>query len=104
MNMSYTTGIGPNPVQHPLHHDARTTGVTPPPGLTVWGNMEVHTIKNDWVYPYIKNFITPGDILNWPTTEAFFDMYMFPSEVEYTMQGPLCRNTYTWGYLAAINK
>ena len=40
-NMVYTSGLGANPVRHPLNLDSRLTGQPAPAGLTPYGNVDL---------------------------------------------------------------
>ena len=37
----------------------------------------------------------------WPTTEAYFDLYLYPEVNEFTVNSTMGPNAYVWGYLAA---
>ncbi len=100
LNLCYTTGIGPRWPQHPLHIDSRVTHQPPPPGLTVFGPQEVERAKGDWGQKNVARFAFPA-VAQWPTAEAYWDVFWYPSVCEYTVQSPMAANAYLWGYLAA---
>jgi endoglucanase len=95
-NMTYTTGLGANPPVNPLKVDARHTGQPTPIGQTVYGNDDFHTWPIKW---YLSKVCVPS-AWNWPIPEAYFDVYLFVAQNEYTcdLWG---NNIYAWGYLAA---
>ena len=56
-NVVYTTGLGTNPIRHPLHVDSRNTGQPPPEGLTSFGNLDYWKNKGgfwDWPLAFIN--------------------------------------------------
>jgi len=100
LNLCYTTGLGPRWPQHPLHIDSRVTHQPPPPGLTVFGPQEVERAKGDWGQKNVARFCHPP-VAQWPTAEAYWDVFWYPSVCEFTVQQPMAANAYLWGYLAA---
>jgi len=106
-NIVYTSGLGANPVKHPLHLDSRSTGQAPPEGLTTFGNVDYWNWKGgfwDWPIPFISKsdgcFPHPYD---WPLDEAYFDINLFISMDEFTVDN-WAPNVLVWGYLAARPK
>jgi endoglucanase len=100
LNLCYTTGIGHKWPQHPLHIDSRITHQPPPPGLTIFGPQDVERSKNDWGAKLIGQFAFPP-VAQWPTAEAYWDVFWYPAVCEFTVQQPMAANAYLWGYLAA---
>ena len=100
LNLCYTTGLGHRSPQHPLHIDSRITHQPPPPGLTVFGPSDVESAKNDWGQKLVSRFTFPP-VAQWPTMEAYWDVFWYPSVCEFTVQSPMAVNAYVWGYLAA---
>jgi len=103
-NLVYTSGLGANPVQHPLQLDARSSGQAVPVGLTVLGNSDYANFRNTFwdmnlVYVNKPEFIWP-DAYNWPLTEAYFDVWVLVSTNEYVIDN-WAPNVLVWGYLAA---
>jgi endoglucanase len=103
-NLVYTSGLGANPVRHPLQVDARSTGQAAPAGLTVFGNVDYWQWKGgfwDWPIAFINK---PGtlwpDAYAWPLTEAFFDIHLYVSMDEFVID-TWTPNVFVWGYLAA---
>ncbi len=101
-NITYTTGVGSNPVQHPLHLDSRRTGQKTPDGITVYGNFDfVHWPDwSKWVHDYYLNAALVPAVAEWPVPEAYFDIFMYPSTNEFTVDA-WEKNIFAWGYLAA---
>ena len=99
-NICYTTGLGHASPQHPLHIDSRITHQPPPPGLTVFGPADVQLDQEDWAQKIVARFCYPA-VEKWPTLEAFWDVFWYPSICEFTVQSPMAPNAYVWGYLAA---
>ena len=102
-NLVYTTGLGSNPYKHPLHLDSRHTGQPAPVGFTPYGNVDFsqwHDNFTTWPITYYLGAVTVPDAYTWPTTEAFFDVYLYPAMTEFTVDA-WTPNVYVWGYLAA---
>ncbi len=101
-NMTYTTGVGVNWPQHPLHLDSRRTGQPAPIGLTVYGNLDLKEFANqDWIsWPvkYLEKVCTPSPP-EWPVPEAYWDTFLNPPVNEFTVDF-WAPNVYVWGYLA----
>ena len=104
-NMVYTSGVGVNPVRHPLNLDSRRTGQPAPAGLTVYGNVDLARWGDQnwitWPITYIFGAVSKPSPLDWPTTEAYFDVFLMPGLTEFTMDQTMGPNAYVWGYLAA---
>lgn len=103
-NLVYTTGLGANPIRHPLNVDADNTGQPSPEGITSFGNIDFWRWKGgfwDWPVTYInKPTVCWPDTYSWPLTEAYFDVRMFVSQNEFVME-TWTPNVFVWGYLAA---
>lgn len=102
MNLVLTTGLGSNPVKHPLHEDSRHTGQPAPIGITVCGPGEVPVYGkpgNDWG-DRLERECTPG-ASKWPTAESYFDVYGWDLQNEYVVDRNIGPSAYVWGYLAA---
>jgi endoglucanase len=102
MNLVLTTGIGENPVIHPLHIDSRFTGQPAPVGITVCGPCEIPVFgTTDNVHGVrINRELTPA-ALQWPSAESYFDVYRWASMNEYTVDQTMGPSAYIWGYLAS---
>ena len=99
LNLCYTTGLGHESPQHPLHIDSRLTHQAPPPGITVGGPIDVVRDKDDWAQKIVAKYCFP-DVQQWPTLEAYWDVFWYPPMCEFTIQSPMAQNAYAWGYLA----
>ncbi len=102
-NTTYTVGLGSNPPKHPLHLDSRSTGQPAPEGLTTYGNNDfVHWDDSfqSWPVKLFLNKICTPSASDWPLTEAYFDIFLFVAQDEFTVDvwGPNC---FVWGYFAA---
>lgn len=102
LNMTYTTGVGANPIRHPLHLDSRRTGQPAPAGLTVYGNFDFvgWSDWSKWVIDYYLGAATTPTVTEWPIPEAYFDIFLYPSTNEFTVD-VWDKNVFVWGYLAA---
>lgn len=102
-NMTYTVGVGANWPKHPLHLDGRRTGQPAPLGLTVFGNFDYNQQKDVWMtWPltYHLNQVCTPPPSEWPIAEAYFDIFLFVAQNEFTVD-TWTPNVYVWGYLAA---
>jgi endoglucanase len=104
-NMVYTSGVGANPVRHPLNLDSRLTGQPAPAGLTVYGNVDLTRWGDQtwitWPITYYFGALSRPAPADWPTSEAYFDVFFMPALNEFTMDQTMGPNAYVWGYLAA---
>ena len=103
-NLVYTTGLGANPVKHPLHLDARRTGQEMPVGLTTYGNVDFARWGDQgwimWPITYFLSKNTTPNPLAWPVDEAYWDIGGWPALNEFTVDS-WTPNVAVWGYLAA---
>ena len=80
LNLCYTTGVGHDWPQHPLHIDSRITNQSPPPGLTVFGPMSVAKQKDYWGQKIAARFCHPA-VLEWPTAGSLLGRVLVPAHV-----------------------
>ncbi|HEX8235694.1 MAG TPA: glycoside hydrolase family 9 protein [Abditibacteriaceae bacterium] len=100
-NMTFTTGLGANPIQNPLKLDQRLTGQKAPVGITTYGPRDSDWADwARWVHDYFLNKELVPALAEWPVPETYFDIYLYPSTNEYTVD-IWTPNVYVWGYLAA---
>ena len=103
-NITYTTGVGANPVKHPFEIDYRATGQAPPDGLTVYGNFDWPRWPDQqwalWPMQYTLGPRCKPSAYEWPVPEGYFDIFLYPATNEYTVDA-WTPNVYVWGYLAA---
>jgi endoglucanase len=99
VNMCYTTGVGTYSPQHPLVVDMRVSHESPPPGITILGPSDTQGTENYWLLKLLRTSFAPAPE-KWPTTEAYFDVYMYPQLNEFTVNQTMGPNAYVWGYLA----
>jgi len=99
-NLCYTTGLGHESPKNPLVVDSRTRGLAPPPGITVFGPTDVVRNREHWAMKLMARATWP-DPKDWPTTEAYFDVYLFPQVCEFTVHTTMTGVAYAWGYLSA---
>jgi len=100
INLCYTTGLGHKYPQHPLNVDSRISLQPAPPGLTVLGPIDTKVDSQTWARELVDKFCYPK-VKDWPTIEAYWDVFWYPVICEYTIQLPMASNAYVWGYLAA---
>lgn len=102
LNMTYTTGLGQRFPRNPLVIDQRALGQAPPSGLTVYGPMDPgdsEAIATDWHAQQVAGQVYPK-LWQWPATESYFDVYLFPAVTEFTVHETLAPVAYAWGYFA----
>jgi len=100
LNLCYTTGVGHASPRHPLHIDSAVTHQLPPPGLTVFGPIGYEQGKDEWGQKLVNPHLFPA-FEQWPTLEAYWDIFWYPPMSEFTVQSPMAETAYVWGYLAA---
>ncbi|MBD1856806.1 MULTISPECIES: glycoside hydrolase family 9 protein [Leptolyngbya] len=99
-NMSYTTGVGYRTPRNPLLIDQRVRGIEPPPGITVYGPYDPVFYSKTWTIDLFKDVLFPAP-MDWPATESYFDIFLFPMATEFTVMQSISPTAYLWGYLAA---
>ncbi|NEO83474.1 MAG: hypothetical protein F6J87_04325 [Spirulina sp. SIO3F2] len=99
INMAFTTGLGDRSPQNPLVIDTRVTAQAPPPGITVYGPLDVVRFQDYWIFEQLHPYVFP-ELFQWPTAEAYFDVFLFPAATEFTIMETMAPTAYTWGYLA----
>ncbi|NEQ54584.1 MAG: hypothetical protein F6K11_31375 [Leptolyngbya sp. SIO3F4] len=106
--MIHTTGLGYRNPNMILVVDARVLGQAPPPGITVYGPVDMQDPDGyagdwDWAVELFADQVNPAPN-EWPTSEAYFDAYNFIPMVEFTVQQSIGPTAYAWGYLAASDE
>jgi len=100
INTCYTTNLGHKWPLHPLHIDSRISLQPPPPGITVFGPIDTQGNYQEWAEKLVDRFCYPS-AKDWPTLEAYWDVFWYPVICEFTVHQPMAGNAYVWGYLAA---
>ena len=103
MNMTMTTGLGHDWPRHLLHEDSRHFGQPVPVGITIYGPMDPGGSPKDanaWAFKRLQTECTPP-VSEWPALEAYFDIYQWAAENEYTVYQTMGPSSYVWGYLGA---
>jgi endoglucanase len=102
-NVTYTTGVGTKSAMA-FKIDSRATGQPTPEGLTIYGNADLTTFRDNtfftWPIQWHISRVAIPSAWDWPVTEALFETWLYPGTLEYTVDAweP---NVYVWGYLAA---
>jgi len=101
-NLNYTTGLGYE-WANGYCHDAHVTGQNKPTGRTVYGPVDANGQWKEWWSYNGWNHLMYPKIQDWPPLECYVeaDNYMI-FMTEYTVDF-FARNTFIWGWLAAIN-
>ncbi len=101
--VTYTSGLGTKSVV-PFKIDYRLTGQAPPEGLTVYGNCDYLNWPDNsfftWPIKWHVSRVAIPDAYAWPIPEALFETFLYPAQLEYTVDA-WAPNILTWGYLAA---
>jgi endoglucanase len=101
-NLTFTTGLGANPIRNALKLDAQSTGQPVPEGITVYGiedHVNYPSTWSYWILPSIDSVMSPH-YMQWPLTESYVDTNFFIVQNEFTTD-IWDEGTWTWGYLAA---
>ncbi|HEY9890022.1 MAG TPA: glycoside hydrolase family 9 protein [Candidatus Obscuribacterales bacterium] len=103
-NRVYTTGLGQRSPQNPLIPDQRIRGIAPPPGITVYGPIDItHEVYQDyWFAQFQMRDQMYPEPTAWPITELFVDVHINVAMTEFTVQQTIGPAAYVWGYLAAM--
>lgn len=102
-NLVYTTGLGMRSPRNPLLLDQRILGIDPPPGITVYGPLDItHELyQNYWFTKFqMQEQMFPAP-QHWPTMELFVDVHTNVAMTEFTIQQTIGPSAYVWGYLFA---
>ncbi len=104
-NMVYTIGVGHRNPKSPLMADMRALGQEPPPGITIYGPLDLqdeegHGKKWSWAVDMFAQETSPTP-WEWPTSESYFDSYYYVPVTEFTVHQSIGPTAYAWGYLAA---
>jgi hypothetical protein len=103
LNMTMTTGLGHDWPRHLLHEDSRHFGQPAPAGITIYGPSDPvagQTDNNGWGFGRLQTECTPP-VLGWPAMEAYFDVYQWAEQNEFTVYQTMGPTSYVWGYPAA---
>ena len=100
VNISYTVGLGHDWPKNPLICDMRIGNLPPFPGITVGGPSDPVLLKDYFALKLCGSAIYP-EISTWPMADAFFDVFLFPAETEYTLDSTIAPHAYVMGFLAA---
>ena len=104
-NLVYTTGLGKRNPQNPLIPDQRILGVKPPPGITLYGPIDLSrpSYTNYWFTKRVlKGHMFPEPAA-WPTAEVYVDVHLNVAMTEFTVFQSMGPAAYVWGYLATQN-
>lgn len=102
MNTTFTTGLGSRSAMA-LKLDTRATGQAAPEGLTIYGVGDWKGFPGgfyDWPITYYVSRAAIPNAFDWPYQEALFEVFLFPGQLEYTVDS-WAPNIYVWAYLAA---
>ncbi len=102
MNLSLTTGLGVKSVIHPLHLDSRFSHQPAPPGITVGGPLVYDYGKDENGQKLADPYLYP-EFKEWPTVEAYWDIFWYSSMAEFTIHNPMAEVAYVRGYVAALH-
>ncbi len=103
LNLTWVTGIGPNPVRSMFHLDAWYNGTGRiQPGLTPYGpwRKEKDLGAGPWDQAWPHASLYPG-IDAWPGAERWFENRCAPMNAEFTIHQNTCYTAATYGWLCA---
>ncbi|MEL7238688.1 MAG: glycoside hydrolase family 9 protein, partial [Planctomycetota bacterium] len=106
LDMTFTTGVGRAWPNMPLHVDSRFSNQPPPEGITVYGPLDTGRYADEyWTYKRLDELgAVHPTVANWPTTQAYFDVFMFPGSNEYTIHQTIAPAGYHWAILHAVDR
>lgn len=100
MNQCLTTGLGANPILHPLHEDSRHTGSRHLSASRCAVPASCRSSLPICLVPRAAGPRVHPSGMEWPTAESYFDIYGCDFQNEYVVDGHIGANAYIWGYLA----
>lgn len=100
MNLSFTSGVGVRSPRNLMNFDARVRALPPPPGITIYGPLDIVQFPEEWPLKLFAEATFPPP-WNWPIAEGYFDVFLYPSVTELTISETMAPTAYAWGYLAA---
>ncbi|MEP3845529.1 MAG: glycoside hydrolase family 9 protein [Paracoccaceae bacterium] len=102
LNMTFLTGLdgvrGPEEI---LNLDAETLGYGPIPGITVFGDFNIHDYDRDFYHDIIEDEQFPN-IWQAPVAESWQGFSVYVPVTEYTVQQGITDTAYVTGYLASL--
>ncbi|MEM9805725.1 MAG: glycoside hydrolase family 9 protein [Cyanobacteria bacterium P01_D01_bin.56] len=102
-NVSYTTGLGHRTPDAPLIVDSIAVGGNPPPGVTLYGPVDLNAYSRwDWALNLFNEAGDP-DPKQWPVAEGHFDVPYLVPHSEFTIMQSMAPMSYNLGYLAALH-
>lgn len=101
LNMVYMTGIdGVRSPEVILNADADGLGKSPPPGITIYGDVDIHAFG--WAEYYSKMYDDAWpNFYDAPVSESYQGYSIFVPSTEYTVMQGIESMTFVTGYLAA---
>ena len=101
-NLVYTTGLGMRSPQNPLIVDQRIMGTDPPPGITLFGPLDLSRdyYQDYWFTQYQMAEQMSPPPKSWPTMELYVDVHINVAMTEFTVHQTIAPSAYVWGYLA----
>nr|MDA3960561.1 glycoside hydrolase family 9 protein [Planctomycetota bacterium] len=102
MNTTFTTGLGQRSPKQPLYIDLWAMGLEePPPGITIYGNLDPVFRHRDWGWDTIAG---PGRMVppvrEWPLAETWCDVSHWVFMNEYTIDRNIAPSVLVYGHLA----
>ncbi|MEO1299026.1 MAG: glycoside hydrolase family 9 protein, partial [Cyanobacteria bacterium J06636_16] len=102
-NVNYTTGLGYRNPESPLIIDSIAVGGDAPPGITLYGPLDMEWQSDYWAIDLFDDVSSP-DPRQWPTAEGHFDAHWLIPHSEFTIMQTMGPLSYGLGYLAAMNE
>lgn len=99
-NIVQTTGLGSNPIHHPLRVDPHGSGQPMPEGITPLGINDYHFSGAPSMWAFCPKCPMMPPYLKWPVTELYVDTFNFVMVNESMLNMSYWPCMWTWGYLA----
>lgn len=102
-NSSYVTGLGEEQPREILHLDAEATGTAPPPGLVLYGTVNVFNAGYQFWHGLIDPALYPNNPYEWPVHESGQGFFYSIQTAEFTVNQGTSKLALATGYIAAAD-
>ena len=99
-NLVQTTGLGANPIKHPLRCDPHGSGQPMPEGITPLGTCDYHFSGPASSWGFCPKTPMNPPYLKWPVTDLYVDVFSICMINEFMLDVTYTPCIWVWGYLA----
>lgn len=99
-NLTYMTGVGPNPIRHACHIDSAYSGQPAPAGITVYGPLDPALGGPKSLEIELPSRFSLPSATEFPAWENYFDSFHLYGMNEFTIDGSMGNTSYVLAYLS----